>query len=158
MDSFLSFWVIFCSLTLLTTRKIKILKKVKKNFWRYYHFTHALLHGSNTFPVFSLSSIQNINQRLHFFIPLKISKNILKKKLFLLVQNINKHLYFWYFELKKKTKQNSYLKFKLKIFLILLQWSNGLRVKALDSQSKGPMFKTTRWLQGRLSLSSFWGW
>ena len=31
---------------------------------------------------------------------------------------------------------------------------NGLVVKALDSQSRDPMFKTTGWLQGRLSLSS----
>ena len=29
------------------------------------------------------------------------------------------------------------------------------KVKALDSQSMGPVFKTTGWLQGRLSLSSF---
>ena len=36
-------------------------------------------------------------------------------------------------------------------------WSNGLVVKALGSQSRGPMFKTTGWLQGRLSLSSFRG-
>ena len=36
-------------------------------------------------------------------------------------------------------------------------WSNGLVVKALDSQSRGPVFKTTEWLQGRLSLSSFQG-
>ena len=34
-------------------------------------------------------------------------------------------------------------------------WSNGLKVKALDFQSTGPMFKTTGWLPGRLSLSSF---
>ena len=31
----------------------------------------------------------------------------------------------------------------------------GLVVKALDSQSRGPVFKSTRWLQGRLSLSAF---
>ena len=35
--------------------------------------------------------------------------------------------------------------------------SNGLVVKALDSQSKGPVFKTTGWFQGRLSRSSFRG-
>ena len=29
--------------------------------------------------------------------------------------------------------------------------SNGLVVKTLDSQSRGPLFKTTGWLQGRLS-------
>ena len=35
----------------------------------------------------------------------------------------------------------------------------GLVAKPLDSQSQGPMFKTTGWLQlqGRLSLSSFGG-
>ena len=33
----------------------------------------------------------------------------------------------------------------------------GLVVKALDSQSRGPVFKTTGWFQGRLSLSSFQG-
>ena len=36
-------------------------------------------------------------------------------------------------------------------------WSNGLVVKVLDSQLRGPMFKTTRWLQGQPSLSSFQG-
>ena len=36
-------------------------------------------------------------------------------------------------------------------------WSGGLVVKSLDSQFRGPMFKSTRWLQGRLSLSSFRG-
>ena len=33
----------------------------------------------------------------------------------------------------------------------------GLVVKSLDSQSRGPVFKTTGWLQGQLSLSSFRG-
>ena len=32
-----------------------------------------------------------------------------------------------------------------------------LVIKALDSQSRGPVFKTTRWLQGLLSLPSFLG-
>ena len=42
-QSFLSFWAIFCPLTLLTVQKIKILKKMKnqKNTWRYYHFTYV---------------------------------------------------------------------------------------------------------------------
>ena len=39
-QNFLSFWTIFCPLTLLTTWKIKILK-IWKNTWRYYHFTHV---------------------------------------------------------------------------------------------------------------------
>ena len=34
---------------------------------------------------------------------------------------------------------------------------DGLVFKALDFQSRGPVFKTTGWLQGRLSLSSFFG-
>ena len=38
---------------------------------------------------------------------------------------------------------------------LLMIWSNGLVVKMLDSQSGGPVFKTTGWLQGRLSLLSF---
>ena len=37
-------------------------------------------------------------------------------------------------------------------------FSNGLVFKMLDSQFMGPVFKTTGWLQGQLSLSSFWGW
>ena len=32
-----------------------------------------------------------------------------------------------------------------------------LVVKSLDSQSRGPVFKTAGWLQGRLNLSSFRG-
>ena len=38
--NFLSFWIIFCLFTTLTTQKIKNLKKGKKP-WRYYHFTHV---------------------------------------------------------------------------------------------------------------------
>ena len=37
---FLSFWTIFCSVTPLKTKQIKIFKKWKKP-WRYYHFTHV---------------------------------------------------------------------------------------------------------------------
>ena len=33
-------------------------------------------------------------------------------------------------------------------------WSSGLVVKTLGSQSRGPVFKTSGWPQGRLSLSS----
>ena len=44
----------------------------------------------------------------------------------------------------------------MKVFLLNL-WNNGLVVKTLDSQSRGPMFKSTGWLQGRLSLSSLVG-
>ena len=34
-------------------------------------------------------------------------------------------------------------------------WSSGRVVKALDSQFMGSMLKSTKWLQNRLSLSSF---
>ena len=37
----------------------------------------------------------------------------------------------------------------------LNSWSNDLVVKVKDSQSQGVGFKTARWLQGQLSLSSF---
>ena len=37
-QNFLTFCVIFCPFTKLTTLKIKILKKWKKNTWRYHHF------------------------------------------------------------------------------------------------------------------------
>ena len=41
-QTFLSFRAIFCPLTPLTTRKIKIFKKWrKKNTWGYHHFTHV---------------------------------------------------------------------------------------------------------------------
>ena len=50
---------------------------------------------------------------------------------------------------KKVNKSNFYKNKK--------PWSNGLVVRVLDSQSRGPVFKSTGWLQGRLSLSSFRG-
>ena len=34
-------------------------------------------------------------------------------------------------------------------------FTHSLVVKALDSQSRGPKFKTNRWLQGQLSFASF---
>ena len=37
----LLFWAIFCPFTPLTTQKIKMLKKWKKNTWRYHHFTQV---------------------------------------------------------------------------------------------------------------------
>ena len=40
---------------------------------------------------------------------------------------------------------------------LFVSWSKGLMVKTLDSQSRGPVFKTTDLLQGRLSLSYFLG-
>ena len=42
--NFLSFWTVSCPFTpppSLTTQKIRILQKMKKNTWRYYHFTHV---------------------------------------------------------------------------------------------------------------------
>ena len=36
--------------------------------------------------------------------------------------------------------------------------SNGLAFKALNSQSRDPVFNTIGWLQGQLSLSSFRSW
>ena len=39
-------------------------------------------------------------------------------------------------------------------YLVNYYMVNGLVVKALDSQSRGPVLKTAGWLQGRLNLSS----
>ena len=48
-------------------------------------------------------------------------------------------------------------KYNLQESYLISYLFNGLVVKALDSQSMCPVVKTTGWLQGRLSLSSFWG-
>ena len=41
--------------------------------------------------------------------------------------------------------------------IVAFLWGDGLVVNELHSQSMGPVFKTTVWLQGQLSLSSFRG-
>ena len=45
-QNFLSVWTVFCTFTLLTTQKIKILKKWKIT-WRYHHFTHMCTINDN---------------------------------------------------------------------------------------------------------------
>ena len=52
-QNFLSFWTAFCPFTPLTTRKIKILKKWKKNPWRHYHFTNVY-HKLQSYDVWFL--------------------------------------------------------------------------------------------------------
>ena len=49
------------------------------------------------------------------------------------------------------------LKSPEKIVSCIKDASNSLVVKALDSQSRVPVSKTTGWLQGRLNLPSFRG-
>ena len=61
----------------------------------------------------------------------------------------------------KKTTQFSakicnFMQKKFKNSMDQFVWSKDLVVKALDSQSRGPLFKDTGWLQVRLSLSSFY--
>ena len=51
-QKFLSFWTIFCPFSPLTTWKIKIFT-LKKNTWRYYHFTH-LHHTRQSYDVWFL--------------------------------------------------------------------------------------------------------
>ena len=43
-------------------------------------------------------------------------------------------------------------------YLFVSKWSSGLVVRALDSQSRSLVLKTTGWLQGWLSFSSFQGY
>ena len=56
--------------------------------------------------------------------------------------------------------RNNYITFDRRIFFFFFDesfFADGRVVKSLDSQSRGPVFKTAGWLQGRLSLSSFRG-
>ena len=105
-QSFLSFWGNFCPLTLLTTWKIKILKKWNKNTWRYYHFTlKCIIDNDNHMMYGSWDMKRNRQKFLSFwaifcpFTPLTTQKiKILKKKKWKKQkQNKNK---------KNKTKQN----------------------------------------------------
>ena len=87
-QSFLSFWGNFCPLTLLTTWKIKILKKWNKNTWRYYHFTlKCIIDNDNHMMYGSWDMKRNRQKFLPFwaifcpFTPLTTQKiKILKKK------------------------------------------------------------------------------
>ena len=60
---FLSFWTIFCPLTLPTTQNIKVLKN-KKRAWRYYHFT-LVYHIWRSYDVWFLTYQV---QQTYFFI------------------------------------------------------------------------------------------
>ena len=57
----------------------------------------------------------------------------------------------------KSNNSNSYYCCSYSIHIFSSNWSNGLVVRALDSQSKGLVFKTTGWLQGWLRFLSFQG-
>ena len=52
------------------------------------------------------------------------------------------------------SRRNFRVESKIELNLLEGLWSNGLAVKTLDFHSRGPVFETTGWLQGRLSLSS----
>ena len=58
----------------------------------------------------------------------------------------------------RKLSKSRLIRHLLNFLKALNSWSNDLVVKVLDSQSRGPRFKTTGWLQDQLGLSSFWGW
>ena len=55
---------------------------------------------------------------------------------------------------EKQAGNMFYVKHCIEMECLSGQVTNGLVVKVLDSQSRGPVFKTAGWLQGRLSLSS----
>ena len=59
---------------------------------------------------------------------------------------------------QQKAVKSRLIRHLLNFLKALNSWSNDLVVKVLDSQSRGPRFKTTGWLQDQLGLSSFWGW
>ena len=124
---FLSSWAIFCPFIPVTAQKIKSQKKGKKA-WRYHHFTQVIPKIMIIcYTVPEIWYVTDVISSFHF------------GKFFALIPpNSPKNENF------KKMKKTT-------------GWSSGLVVKALVSQSRGPMFKTTGWLQGRLSLSSFRG-
>ena len=108
--------------------KISKKKKRKKKAWRYHHFTQVIPKIMiMCYTVPEIWYVTDVIFSFHF-----------GKFFALLPPNSPKNENF------KKMKKTT-------------GWSNGLVVKALGSQSRGPMFKTTGWLQGRLSLSSFRG-
>ena len=79
---FLSFWVLFCPFIPLTKQKIKILKKWKKNSWRYYHFTFVY-HEWQSYNVWFLR--YEVHQTksfliLDYFLSFYWKIKILKKK------------------------------------------------------------------------------
>ena len=79
----------------------------------------------------------------------KKKQNLLKPQIFLIDKAS-----------EKKRNIRDFNKFCVFLFIyiyIFFLWSNGLVVKMMDSRSRGSVFKTTGWLQGRLSLSSFRG-
>ena len=80
-QSFLSFWAIFWSLTLLITRKIKILKKRKKT-WGYYHFT-LVYYELQSYDIWFLryEAQQNVFHFGSFFVPF-IQLTTSQKKIF----------------------------------------------------------------------------
>ena len=55
----------------------------------------------------------------------------------------------------KKSLRRAYFSLNRYISIYGRKWSNGVVVTALDYQSRGLMFKTTRWLLGQLNPSSF---
>ena len=62
-----------------------------------------------------------------------------------------------YIKFQASSRRSTWIFRIIALWGIYSLWSNDLVVKALDCQSRVPVFKTTGWLQGRLSLSSFRG-
>ena len=98
---------------------------------------------------------------------LKLSGSLSSMILAWKTHNVNKHLLFspllstsqvnWIFLWKLSNTDIMHSINPMLTEKIVSSTYSGLVVKVLDSQSRGPMFKTTGWLQSRLSLSSFQG-
>ena len=73
----------------------------------------------------------------------------------------SEHLQIYFNQITRRIYWTAYcivLFFSIQHFWKLGVFLNDLVVKVLDSQSRSLMVKTNGWLQGRFSLSSFWGW
>ena len=146
-------------------KKVTLKKAMKKTFWKY-----------------SIAHLWNKNKTLrNLSFPLKSDSHFPKKLCYLLHwKPFKKDEKCFLFHLKSSFRSQDFMTFefdqvveynKRNIFFrkscrnwiretssrplfVFQEGFNGLVVKAMDSQSRGPEFKTTGWLQGRLSLSS----
>ena len=107
--------------------------------------------------VFSFLKRFKWSKSLHLRFPLP-SKKIPPTKCLISDTGGNPHTPYHYLENPVQVLYDFVLTFLFSPFCsMILLWTNSLVVKVLDSQSRGPAFKTTRWLQSQLSLSSFRG-
>ena len=143
--NFLSFWAIFCTFTPLLTPKIKIWKKAKKTPWDIILLHMCTINEDHTmYGSWDKKTQQIVFCHFRPFCALLHTSHPKNQNFEKKPGNIILHL--------SDTNDNHMMYGSWD-----MEHKNDLVVKTLNSQSKGPMFKTTGWLLGRHSLSSIWG-